>query len=118
MYQQVSAKQMQSRTQCAPPQQLNNSSGAPLLVSGGGTAEIRGEGGAIDYPAAYKPVNYVNAVCFGLQQLNSVVWINNRELDQAFQPSLTAVLSLLILYLSIPPRFRQIFSSSESLRPL
>lgn len=59
---------MQSRTQCAPPQQLNNSSGATLLVSGGGTAGIRGEGGAIDYPAAYKPVNYVTAVCFGLQR--------------------------------------------------
>ncbi len=40
---------MQSRTHCAPPQQLNNSSGATLLVSGGGTAEIRGEGGASDY---------------------------------------------------------------------
>lgn len=64
---------MQSRTQCAPPQQLNNSSGAALLVSGGGTAEIHGEGGAIDYPAAYEPVNYLNAVCFGSQRLSGVV---------------------------------------------
>lgn len=64
---------MQSRTQSAPPQQLNNSSGAPLLVRRGGTVEIHGERGAIDYPAAYKPVNYVNAVCFGLQRLSGAV---------------------------------------------